>query len=88
MLETSTTKASRAEKAYLDLNFFPFPKVHTDTKSLSPPGTQEGYDPEDRGYDLAFVHDTSVSLGNFKTALSMTRKGGIVVLNGTVREGR
>lgn len=88
MLETSTTKAASAEKAYLDLNFFPFPKVHTDAKSLSPPGTQEGYDPEERGYDLAFVHDTSVTLENFKIALSATKKGSIVVLNGTVREGR
>ncbi|EJT50443.1 O-methyltransferase [Trichosporon asahii var. asahii CBS 2479] len=88
VLETSTTKAAKAEKAYLDLNFFPFPKVHTSASSLSPPGTQEGYDPEERGYDLAFVHDTSVTLENFKTALNATKKGGIIVLNGTVREGR
>lgn len=88
VLEPNTTRAAKAEKAYVDLNLFPFPKVHTDAKSLSPPGVQEGYEAAECGYDLVFMHDMSISLDSFKKALNLTRKGGVVVLNGTVREGR
>ena len=88
VLETNKSKAAKAEKAHLDLNFFPFPKVHTCPKTLSPPGAQEGYDPEECGYDLIYIHDTSVSLSNFRTSLSLMKQGGVMVLNGTVREGR
>lgn len=88
MLEPNASKAAKAEKAFLDLNFFPFPKVHTSSKTLSPPGVQEGFDPEDTGYDLVYIHDTSITLDNFRTSLSFTKKGGVVILNGTIREGR
>lgn len=87
VIETNSAKASKAEKSYVDLNLFPFPKVYNDPGALSPPGKDDGQLPDDCGYDLVYVHDTSISLPSFQTALQLTRKGGVIVLHGTVRDG-
>ena len=91
-LEISEKHAAVASETFLDADLFPFPKIHIgpalDTlKTLSPPGSAEKL-PE-AGYDLVFIDaDKERIYEYFQESLRLTRKGGLIVVDNAVRQGR
>lgn len=98
-LEVNEQHAQIAKQNFLDLDLYPFPTVHVgpalqtlqDPKGAfkSPPGTEEGFSEAERGYDLVFIDaNKEQSLDYFLEAMRLTRKGGTIIVDNTIRGGR
>ena len=56
-------------------------------KSLSPPGEKDGL--PDVGYDLVFIDANKDQIDDyFLESLRLTRKGGVIIVDNAVREGK
>jgi len=98
-LELSPVHAQVAQQNFLDLDLYPFPKVHIgdalqtlrDPKGAfaQPPGAADGLPEDAQGYDLVFIDaDKERMMEYFTEALRLTKKGGTIVVDNAIRGGR
>lgn len=98
-LEYSPLHAQHANSTFISLDLYPFPKVHVG-KALdvlrdprgpfkNPPGVEEGFKDADQGYDLVFIDANKDQIHEyFQEAIRLTRKGGTIVVDNAIRNGR
>jgi len=98
-IEFSPLHAQHANSTFLALDLYPFPKVHVGPALeilqdpsgpfSSPPGVAEGMRDEDQGYDFVFIDANKDQIHEyFQEAIRLTRKGGVIVVDNAIRNGR
>lgn len=91
-LELSPKHADIASQTFLDADLYPFPKIYVgpalDTlKTLQSPGAAEGL--SNPGYDLVFIDADKERIPEyFQESLRLTRKGGVILVDNAIRQGR
>jgi predicted O-methyltransferase YrrM len=98
-VEFSPLHAQHANNTFLALDLYPFPKVHVGSALeilrdpngpfASPPGVGEGMSDEEQGYDFVFIDANKDQIHEyFQEAIRLTRKGGVIVVDNAIRNGR
>lgn len=98
-IEFCPLHAKIAQQNFIDTDPFPFPTVHVgaaldvlrDPKGpfAQPPGTEEGLPADERGYDLCFIDaDKAGYFDYWLECLRLTRKGGVIILDNAIQDGR
>ena len=98
-LEFSPLHAHHANTTFISLDLYPFPKVHVG-KALDilrdphgpfryPPGLEDGFEDEQCGYDFVFIDANKEQIHEyFQEAIRLTRRGGVIVVDNAIRNGR
>ncbi|WVQ80048.1 hypothetical protein IAT38_002149 [Cryptococcus sp. DSM 104549] len=85
-LELVPLHAQVAKENWIEMDLYPFPKVHVGPALETLKGLEK---PVEGGYDLVFVDaDKSAILEYFLESLRLVRKGGVIVVDNAVRGGR
>jgi predicted O-methyltransferase YrrM len=98
-IEFSPLHAQHANSTFLALDLYPFPKVHVGSALdllrdpsgpfKSPPGAAERLNVEEQGYDFVFIDANKDQIHEyFQEAIRLTRKGGVIIVDNAVRNGR
>jgi predicted O-methyltransferase YrrM len=98
-LEFSPLHAQYANSTFLSLDLYPFPKVHVGSALDTlrdpsgafryPPGKTDGLPEAEQGYDLVFIDANKDQIHEyFQEAIRLTRKGGVIIVDNAVRNGR
>ena len=98
-IEFSPLHAQHANNTFLALDLYPFPKVHVgpaleilqdpNGPFASPPGVGEGMSDEEQGYDFVFIDANKDQIHEyFQEAIRLTRRGGVIVVDNAIRNGR
>jgi predicted O-methyltransferase YrrM len=98
-IEADPVHATVGQANFVDLDLCPFPKTHVG-KALAllrdkngpfaqAPGASEGFPPDECGYDIVFVDaNKDEYFEYFLEGMRLARKGGVLVFDNAIRQGR